>query len=253
MKRFWTLAWRILVSALIFAVLVATTAREVGWLGEDPFWEFWPVVAVGALAFSEAIAATAREVQRPAKERYAANVRAIAVGLSKTVADTTGVSPMDVGVSVYVVGRRRFIFWPPLLKRVVRQRLSNSPLPSGITWTKAKGAIGQAWAGHAQVHTDWTQVIQVWNASTRDEAAFISLDAQYRTGLNFDEFRVIVDKYGEILATPILEENGGRCFGVVAVELPHTVPNVGTLLDTSTVRETTAQTAALLRGVVGGE
>jgi hypothetical protein len=120
-----------------------------------------------------------------------------------------------LGCSVWIVGGA------PLgrkeLVRIGRERVNRRPVPSSITWTIDKGIIGTCWrTGQEQVvdtsaydaaHAHLTRA--QWDELTHDE----------RRGLTYDEYRRFVNKYGTVIAMPLLRNE--TVVGVVALDAPH--------------------------------
>lgn len=129
----------------------------------------------------------------------------------------TGVPASDLGVSIFLVKGRLL----PRLRRVHSERLLGTPAPSQIVWTKGKGIIGSCWSRGDTRTTcvDLRTLSLRYQSDPPTPEEFSTLHATGLTmGLLCDEFGMMINKYGEVLAVRIVA-NSGRTLGVLAVDV----------------------------------
>ncbi len=241
-------AVRLLLALLALAAIIGKVAVEQTWIPPNPILEAWTLIVAGAIVFVDSVIGLARDLRRRSIESNDLRVKKAVTAAQWTISKETGVDLALIGGSVFLTKRTR----PrseTKLRRIARERISDSPQQSAVKWTTGKGAIGRALKERRTVHVDWTRIAQRHSGEI-SEKAFDALPAATRAGLAFDEFRSIVDKYAEILAVPIFV--GEKCVGVLAIDVPMTVEHsgLGTCLNPQAVREIAESCAAVLSDVL---
>jgi hypothetical protein len=114
-------------------------------------WEIKSIIVVGTVAISSSLARPLQIYTIERLERQHDKVAAALRGLPWTVHQLTGgaVPVQPIGASAWVVTP----WWPfRRLHRIAHERVSDTPGPSSVRWTKGKGVIGHCWAkGREQV------------------------------------------------------------------------------------------------------
>jgi hypothetical protein len=253
MRRAWGIAWRVVVAVIVLAVLIYQAAVEVGWAPERPTPQFWALVTVAVAAFLEAVTGAWSRFRTPSAQRSHKAIQKAVLASLKSVCQVTGLDLTVVGGSVFVV-RRRFLR-APRLHRVERYRLSDYPQASKVDWVQGKGAIGLAWRDMTPHHVSWIGVVEGSGDGPVTEAQFGALDPDLRYGFTFEEFRTVYDKYAEVLAVPIVSEDGSRCLGVYAIDVPRDPEGRqrGDELDNETCRVLATECAVVVRNVLTGD
>lgn len=125
--------------------------------------------------------------------------------------------PWDkVGISVFVVRRRRLWFvGVERLDRVTRAKVGVSN-PSSIVWTRGKGVIGECWETGEDVGRNFARDYALLDGCTRP--TWDALSADFRQGLSYEEF-LKTKGHGAVVAVPILNERG-RFRGCVSIDAP---------------------------------
>jgi hypothetical protein len=175
-------------------------------------------LAIGAalLALVSSATAAAHEFQARRGAERRAKVAFLLEALGFAVQDATGVDYRDLGLAAYVVERE------PLrlrkrLARLHRVRPRTSPGVSGVVWRPGKGVIGLCVVEGRDIGFDVSELDARLAGVTRAEWPTLPEDA--RLGLSFDEWELLRDKYGVIVATPIVRERAGRSTAIGCVSL----------------------------------
>ena len=113
--------------------------------------------------------------------------------------------------------RRRL--WTPPLWRAAQFRLKHADIATGIAWKRGKGAIGMCWE---EVSTFYRGMADIWGPNEMTYAQWESMDTDKKIGLDFQEYRRIRRKYGQVLAVPIFRPRGRgapQFLGCVTIDL----------------------------------
>jgi hypothetical protein len=142
-----------------------------------------------------------------------------------SVAEARSMQTFKFGVSVFRIKPCWYLHWHVIpwrqerLVRLVRLRLSDNPNESEVVWTKGKGAIGECWANKVPVLHDRRRAAATFGRDHYpSEAEFAQLSSEERRGMTRSEFVETIDKYGEILAVPIVEQHSGKILGVLSID-----------------------------------
>ena len=153
---------------LLIAALSAVAAAALG-LSRTGAWDASDdvVVALVVLVAVVAVASTAWQVvvEERADARAAEAERAAFVVRSTvlTLAEQCEVPVRDLGLSLWVPGRRRLVVaGERRLRRVHRERLAFGPPPSSVAWTAGKGVVGECLRTGAAVQQDVAADWQRW-------------------------------------------------------------------------------------------
>ena len=100
-----------------------------------------------------------------------------AMSLAIALAQTQAVRFEELGICIYVETRWSKVFGRSRpqegLKRIRRFRPAGYPQQSGVTWTSAKGTVGECWTNKTVVHKDWSAIARRWGgAAMNDDAGF---------------------------------------------------------------------------------
>jgi hypothetical protein len=227
MSRNFVLANRLIlaVAALVLAVIQSLIVTKV------VKWSPWVAVvaasAVGLLAFIDNVRLAKTGYQAPERHKARSKMHKPLIFALDAISDARDV-PLDaLGVSVFRIKRlwtRRWKCVPwrkSQLLRLFRFRLKDYPAESAVEWTVGKGAIGKCWqSGVPQLDDRRHVAAEHGKGHYPDEAQFAQLNPEQTSGFNRDEFIQTIDKYGEILAVPIVKESGGKSkmVGVLSID-----------------------------------
>jgi hypothetical protein len=92
-----------------------------------------------------------------------------------------------------------------------------------VTWNKGKGTIGECWRTGIGVLHDRRAVAARYGRHGRygypSEVQYPSLPVEARSGFTRGEFIQTIDKYGEILAVPVVKDQlSGDLIGVLSID-----------------------------------
>ncbi|GJN99548.1 hypothetical protein NJB18091_30170 [Mycobacterium marinum] len=221
------LVWRIAlaIAALVLAIVQSLiVTKRVDW---SPWVAVVAAGAVGLLAFIDNVRLARVGFQAPERHKARSKMHKPLIFALDAICEARDV-PLDVlGVSVFRIKRywtRRWIFVPwrkSRLLRLFRFRLKDFPAESAVDWTMGKGAIGKCWETGIPHLEDRRQVAaEHGRGHYPNETQFAQLNEEQKSGFTRDEFVQTIDKYGEILAVPIVKESGGRSkmIGVVSID-----------------------------------
>jgi len=138
------------------------------------------------------------------------------LGVLRVLAPHTGIDIVYLGATVFE--RRKKVWGDFKLKTVLRYRLDDYPPPSGIKWQGKKGAIGFAVEKKTFVHANWVNYTAALNAGSD---VLADIPQSQRFGFNDEELKLMVERYYESLATPIMSADGGKVLGILAVDIPY--------------------------------
>lgn len=220
---------------------------EHSFIKDDPFWKLVLLVVTGAAVLIDSAWMAISEYRaRGAKQRQD-EMRVALLPVLRHIARNHSLDVTMLGASVYVVSG----FWRwQRLKRLDRYRMSDLPQESVVNWVKGKGAIGRAWDRDEITHVDWYPIRARWGSGALlDERSWDRVPTSDRLGFQFEEFRNIVDKYGEILAIPMIRNM--KTVGVCAIDVPIRANAIGAILNEDFTVEMATEATALIQNVVG--
>lgn len=225
------LAFRIIFAVLSALFLALQGLSEFGKF-QDPAW--LPVaLAVGVAFFmcADGVTAAIGAAGKVEKDESRARVQKVVVGALVQIAEECRLELSVIGGSVFRV-QRRFVWchWKKVphprrmqvLTRTVRFRLRDYPQASKVLWTTGKGPIGDVLRNRAPRHVHWAPIAKKYAKDppiTRE--AFKKIPKKTRDCFTYDEFVEIVGRYAEVLAVPILSEDGGKLLGIISIDRPH--------------------------------
>lgn len=203
-------------------------------------------VGVAALALGSSVAAAYGELRRQRSAAQREKVAFLLQALGFAVQDTTGIDFRDLGLAAYVVERPLWRRHPRLV-RLHRVRPRTSPGVSGVAWEPGKGVIGMCVTEGRDVGYDLAEFDADLAGITREE--WDALDPDERLGLTYDEWLRLRDKFGVIVATPMVREQGGRSLTIGCVALDGPAGTLDTLFSDD-VRAALQSAATSLERVV---
>lgn len=126
----------------------------------------------------------------------------------------------DLGVAVYRLGR---VWWWPFRRRLIRLhrvRASRRPTASRVAWRPGKGVIGACVTKGEVVAVDLAQMYHDLGHPT--EAEWLAVPEEIRLGLTYEEYLDVRDKYGVVIASPLIDDTGtsSQVAGCVALDGP---------------------------------
>lgn len=236
------------------ALLVIQALIEVD-VYHNPTWIVVALVIVVAFAsLVDNTRASWRAARAEDRERRYARIQKAATAALVEISERTGVELPVMGASVFKVHRRVHFAWSwpflrreRILSRVLRFRLSYSPQPSTVVWTSGKGAIGQCLHSGRAIHKDWSPIARRYAKKPPTEQKYATLPAETRSGFTYREFVGIAGKYAEILAVPIMSEDGASILGVISIDRPYDPTRTAKVLDTSEARVIAEAAVAAIR------
>jgi hypothetical protein len=211
-RRLLGLLLRILLALGMLLLVIWNGLVDESFIRDDPVARLWLLVGTGLLVFAEATASAVRAFRTRGADQRRAAIRIAILPVLRDVARSRHIDITMLGASVFVVRLGRLV-------RVDRYRMSDLPQESRVTWKAGKGAIGQAWRTSSITHQDWRPIHERWGGQPITPEIWARIPPDDRSGFERDEFQNIVDKYAEVLAVPMLRP-GGRCVGVVALDVP---------------------------------
>lgn len=208
------------------------------------------VLTTGVIAVASTVARALRTSRSEKDEHLHRKIIDLLHSMNHTVVEMLGDDGSlellrDLGASAWKIdgpGRR------PYLRRIGRVRISSLLQPSGITWTKGKGVLGECWqigrTKKCSPAADDARLVHI-----QDADAWNRLPEATRHGLTFEEYTRIRGKYGTVIAVPIRAEGTEQLVGVVTLDAP---PGKGyhPLLDQEGVEEIVASTAKIIRDLI---
>jgi hypothetical protein len=225
-----------------------------------PTWaQLLAVAIVASVAIGDQIRGIWVNARRPRRNEFAAALdRALTVAVLD-VSDATCYDKRRIGVSAWQVrnGMSRcklgMFTYPRRLERlhrVGRQRFTDYPQPSSIIWTKRKGVIGLCWQQEGFVHRDLREVVKLHGGDKFNPASYEEISPTLRMGMDKREFHMMIGKYGEVAAMPIMDVQG-RFLGCIAVDIPVDACDGGEArLSRESAKEVTAATAQVVGGML---
>ncbi len=207
---------KIAVAVASFVVAVAVGLESAKIWKASPGQKASLLVAAAVLALISSVAATVHEFQARRSAERQAKIAFLLQALGFAVQDATGVDYRDLGSAAYVL-ERGLLRRRRRLRRLHRVRPRTSPGVSGVQWAPGKGVIGLCVDEGRDIGFDVSEL----DARLGDvgEQEWPTLPEDARLGLSFAEWQLLRDKYGVIVATPIVRERGGRSETIGCVSL----------------------------------
>jgi hypothetical protein len=220
---------------IIYRILLGVSGLSVGILQalvdtKAVDWSPWTVVSiasgVGVVAFLDNMRSLRVEHQAAERNKARTTMQPALITALYLITKERDVDLLSLGASVFNIRRYWTLRWKVIpwrehrLHRILRSRLSDRPQESRVNWTKGKGAIGECWARNLPVLHDRRAAIVRFGRDHHptDDLAFSQLTREQHCGLSREEFAQTIDKYGEILAVPIVMEHTGRLIGVLSID-----------------------------------
>ena len=216
----------------VLAAIVLGVIRVGAWTPGSGAVAAWVTLVGAAAGGSSGLWSAVDEARRGREAKNKAELDRLVDALKWAVHKDVGISPFDLGVTVWKPKRRSFWSWlwrkkpPRRLKSSYRQRSRNRHSSSKIEWTEAKGTIGLCIRDGDMVHADLTEL---WDPLRGcDKATWDKQPDEVRQGLTFDEFTKALKSSASVLgghliyvlAVPILTAKGGKVLGCVALDAP---------------------------------
>lgn len=246
------LVGQIVLAVLSFAVVALQCAAAAGWVPQDSARDNLLVFVGALLVFIGTISGIIRGRRNSALARRSERLREAVISSLHTISEVTGVDIWVLGGSVFIPKRRLRRAWRQELRRALRFRLSNTPLPSDVTWVGVKGAIGRAWKTKRVIHQNWAEVAtSIASDPASEDRVFEELPSNLRGEFTSDELRSIAGKYSEILAVPVWNRRNTKVLGVLSIDVPwSTDRSTGVALEMGGVDEVAATCAYTIADVI---
>jgi hypothetical protein len=209
-------AGKVVLAAASFALAVAVGLESANVWTASPNQKAALAVTAAFLALVTSATAAVHDFQSRKSAAQRAKVAFLLEALGFGVQDATGVDYRDLGLAAYVVERQSLRLRKRLV-RLHRVRPRTSPGVSGVVWTPGKGVIGMCVLEGRDIGFDVSDLDARLAGVTREEWPSLPPDA--RLGLSFDEWERLRDKFGVIVATPIVRERAGRSRAIGCVSL----------------------------------
>lgn len=220
-----TWAYRIIFAMAGFALVVISALIDRKVVGWAPVVGVYVAFGVGLLAFLDNLRLLRFKFQ--AHERGAARARMHKplVNALDSITDCRPIRMTMLGISVFVIKRKwvlkcRFVPWyEKRLRRLLRFRLSDYPAESRVDWSIGKGTIGECWAtGEPVLHDRRSTAARYGKGHHPNEQEYAALSEEEHCSFSLPEFNQTIDKYGEILAVPIVAKHSGEQIGVLSID-----------------------------------
>lgn len=178
------------------------------------------VVVAAVLAAGSTVASAVSEWRRQRTSGRDAEREVVLSATGWAIVDMVELDYRDLGLAVYSVGRDAWRPWRPTLRRTHRVRARRRPAASTVRWAPGKGVIGTCVSRGQVVAQDLHAAYAELGPVT--EAQWLGLPDDVRLGLDFQEMEDVRDKYGVVVATPVIDDRGsrGRVVGCVALDGP---------------------------------
>jgi len=234
--RRWAVAWRIVIALAALGAAAWKSLIDLKVFAGTTQLGIALVVFPASLVAVESIRSAVAAYRRPQTEQDRNQILLLLRGAILTISDVTHVPEREIGANLFRIRRAWYAPWNCHLHRMLHERMSFSPQPSSVKWTRGKGVIGAAWENRQTQVANLTR-LPAELAAVVDEATFQLIDESTRGGFTYAEFQGLRGKYAEALASPVLSHDGTRVIGVVSFDIPSTVrsPAPGALLDDARV------------------
>ncbi len=207
------------------------------------------VVLAAVLAAGSTVASAVAEWLRQRSAGRDAEREVVLSATGWAIVDMVGLDYRDLGLAVYAVGREFWRPWRQTLRRTHRVRARRRPAASTVRWAPGKGVIGVC-VSRGQVvaqdlHAAYGELGPV------SEVQWQGLPDDVRLGLSWAEMEDVRDKYGVVVATPVIDDSGsrGKVVGCVALDgPPGTLDDLGRD-DVLGVLDSAGQTLLLRQGL----
>ena len=180
-------------------------------------WTVSLIVVLAGEAVGQEGAAAWRAYRTDRRHRFQEKAR-VALNSALLKLSRCGLDLEQVGVSAFLVRRRWWCPWRPILERIARVRLPSTPPGSSITWTKGKGVIGVCWETHNPVAKNTQQAYKAYMGCSKEKWKQVPSDVRMR--MTHKDFVRIAQKYAGVVAVPIVTIGGRpKVVGCVSVDL----------------------------------
>ncbi|MHA6739157.1 hypothetical protein [Rhodococcus erythropolis] len=259
-RRRFVITLRVLTALVSAAFLSLQGLSQFGYFKNPTWLPVFLAIGVAVFLFIESVTATIRAANKPEQDKVQARIHKAVVGALWEIADWCGLDLAVLGVSVFLVEKR--LVWcgwkspprpayAPVLTRPLRFRISDSPQASMVLWTSGKGAIGSVLNAHTSHYVHWAKIAQRWSKNPPiTYAKFKTIPKATRGNFTYKEFIGILDKYAEVLAVPIMSEDGATLLGVISIDRPYVASDLTKHFDTVEVRTFAEQAATLVQRVL---
>ena len=210
---------RVLVAVASCAAALAIALHETGVWEASARQQLAVAGAVALLALGSSVGAALDELQAQRSADRREKVAFILEALGFGVQDVTGIDFRDLGLAAYVL-QRPLLRREERLVRLHRVRPRASPGVSGVDWQSGKGVIGMCVVEGRDIGYDVSELDADIAGTSREQWAALPDDE--RLGLTYDEWLLLREKFGVVVATPIVSERSGRAttIGCVALDGP---------------------------------
>ncbi|MGY1736869.1 hypothetical protein [Geodermatophilus sp. SYSU D00684] len=216
----------------VLAAIVLAVIRVGLWTPGSAGVAAWVTLVGAAAGGSSGLWSAIDEARRGREAKDKSELDGLVEALKWAVDKDVGISPFDLGITVWKPQRRPLVDrllrrnTPRRLKPSYRQRSRNRHSSSGIEWTEAKGTIGLCIRDGDMVHADLGELWEPLRGCTSQEWNGQSEDV--RQGLTHAEFTKALKSSASVLgghliyvlAVPILSAKGGEVLGCVALDAP---------------------------------
>ncbi len=178
------------------------------------------VVLAAALAAGSTVASAVSEWRRQRASSLEAERDVVLSATGWAIVDMVDLDYRDLGLAVYSVGREVWRPWRPTLTRTHRVRARRRPAASTVRWAPGKGVIGTCVSRGQVVAQDLHAAYDELGPVTQTQ--WLGLPDDVRLGLSWAEMEDVRDKYGVVVATPVIDDRGsrGKVVGCVALDGP---------------------------------
>jgi hypothetical protein len=197
-------------------------------------WSPWTVVSiascVGGVIFLDNMRLLRSNFQSAERHAARTSMQAALITALHLTSKEKSVDLLSLGGSVFSLRKhwtmRRWVLpipWLPWheerLHRILRCRLSDRPQESDVRWTRGKGTIGECWDQNVPILHDRRRAAARYGRGHHpDESVFSHLRPDQHCGFTREEFIQTIDKYGEVLAVPIVKPHSGQLIGVLSID-----------------------------------
>lgn len=174
------------------------------------------VVALSAVTFVDAARRSFLRLGMGAINERKVEIRKNLATLIVTLHEVTNERIQDYGVSLYLLRAKRVPWGSQALVRLVRVRIVDNLNPSDVIFEPGKGVVGACWADQRETHKDLRQINARWVDKEISEEAWATFRDNVTDGFTLAEFKMVVGKYAEVLALPVMLDQ--KLVGVLSVD-----------------------------------